>query len=112
MYYIILALFLIVFCLVISNYRDNILEGINNTIHVQIIDYTYTPNPIKIQQGTTVIWTNKDTIGHTVTSDVGKFLNSVLLEEGDTYKKTFDKKGRYKYYCTVHSYMKGEVIVS
>jgi plastocyanin len=59
--------------------------------------------------GTTVTWGNNDYTQHTTTSDTGAW--NVSLNSGDTTSVKFDKAGTYTYHCTIHSFMKGTIIV-
>ena len=75
----------------------------------------YSPDSIEIQVDDTVMWSNDDTAAHTVTSgkDVtpdGVF-DSSLFMSGNTFEYTFDKTGTYPYFCMVHPWMTGQVIV-
>lgn len=78
---------------------------------VNIINFAYEPSDITVSVGDTVIWTNMDSVSHTVTSDEGGELDSPLLSQGDTYSHTFESAGVYDYHCTVHPFMKGIVTV-
>jgi plastocyanin len=78
---------------------------------VSIKDYAYDPNTITVPAGTTAIWTNLDIVPHTVTSTTGKF-DSGVLEPGQKFNYTFNDPGTYNYYSTIHTYMKGQVIVT
>ena len=79
---------------------------------VSIEDYMFNPTPLKINIGDTIIWTNKDPVSHTVTSDSGAELDSSRLSKGQTYSHTFLSTGTYDYHCVPHRAMKGQVIVS
>lgn len=81
------------------------------TYIIDIDDRMYEQNLITIKIGDRVTWSNKDSTGHTVTSDEGIELSSSKLSEGDTYSHTFDKAGTYPYHCIYHSSMHGTVIV-
>jgi len=79
----------------------------------------FTPNPVQIASGDTVIWTNTDTVSHTVTS--GKpsdnqtgtvFDSGVLIKPGSTFQFTFQNPGTYNYFCLVHPWMTGLVVTS
>jgi len=70
----------------------------------------YTPSTITVTAGTTVTWTNKDNVTHSVTSDTGLF-ESGDLSKGDTFQYTFSTKGSYDYHCRFHVAMTGTVIV-
>jgi nitrite reductase (NO-forming) len=58
----------------------------------------------------TVVWTNKDSAPHTVTSST-KLFDSGNLNTGDTFTYTFATPGTYQYGCSYHPWMKGTVIV-
>lgn len=71
----------------------------------------YAPSVIKVSSGTTVTWTNNDTILHTVT-DLGGEFDSGFIQDGESWKYTFDSAGTYYYFCSIHPWMRGAVIVS
>jgi amicyanin len=80
--------------------------------HVTIQAFKFSPATLKIKAGTTVIWTNKDSVAHTVTATSGGHFNSGRRERNQTYSFTFSKPGTYKYVCTIHPFMKGTVSVT
>ena len=90
----------------------NVVDSIPKTYNINIQDFAYSPKDITIKVGDTVIWTNKDSVKHTVTSDSGNMIDSELLSQGQTYSQTFTQAGTYSYYCKPHPYMKGSVIVN
>jgi plastocyanin len=63
----------------------------------------------------TVTWTNNDTVDHTVASSSvptgAANFTSAIIAPGGTYSYTFTVPGTYTYYCTLHAWMKGTVIV-
>jgi amicyanin len=84
------------------------------TIEVDIKSFAFDPKTIAITKGDTVVWTNIDAAPHTVSSDVGSTrdeLDSPTLGKGDTYSHTFNELGTYAYHCTIHTSMKGKIIV-
>jgi plastocyanin len=70
----------------------------------------YQPLRIQIQAGTEVKWTNEDSAVHTVT-DVDNAFDSNLISAGESWSHTFGEEGAYNYYCTVHPWMRGAVLV-
>jgi hypothetical protein len=72
----------------------------------------FIPSTIVVVLGVnnTVVWTNTDTVQHTVTSDDGKF-DSGLFGQGQSWNYTFTKPGTYPYHCIPHPFMRGTVIV-
>ena len=75
------------------------------------------PNPLTISGGDTVTWTNKDSLRHTVVSGIptgevaGTIFDSKVIEPGQTFKFTFTKAGTYDYFCIIHPWIQGRVIV-
>jgi plastocyanin len=84
-----------------------------STDKVDIKNFAFSPKVITVPVGTTVHWTNTDSVEHTVTSDDGSSdgPNSQQLATGDTYEFKFNKAGTYKYHCAVHPEMTATVIV-
>lgn len=83
-----------------------------NSNAVSIKDMSFAPQTLTIPVGTTVTWTNQDSMPHTVTSPgKKKVLDSGELAQGGSYTYTFNEAGTYSYFCTVHPGMKGKVIV-
>lgn len=77
---------------------------------VSIRNFAFHPSSLEVPVGTTVVWINDDTVGHTVSSDEGKF-ESGTLEQGDQFGFKFTTPGRYKYHCSPHPYMTAEIVV-
>ncbi len=70
----------------------------------------YSVNVLTVQVGTTVTWTNEDSILHTVTAVDGSF-DSGFYGEGETWSYTFTESGEFEYYCLPHPWMRAKVIV-
>jgi plastocyanin len=79
-------------------------------VQVKIDNFRFEPQEITVAPGTTVVWTNRDDVPHTVTSIEDKF-HSKALDTDDAFSFTFKDPGTYEYYCTLHSKMTGKVIV-
>jgi plastocyanin len=76
----------------------------------------YDPASAKVKTSTPITWTNDDTLPHTVTSgsaDTGPSgeFDSGIVMGGGSFTHTFDKAGSFDYYCALHPYMTGQVIV-
>ena len=79
----------------------------------------FNPEEVNVNMGDTVTWTNSDTVGHTATSgkpgdnQTGTVFDSSLILAGKSYTSpAFKTAGTYHYFCQVHPWMTGEVIVS
>ncbi len=76
----------------------------------------FIPDEVTVDVGSEVTWTNDDSAAHTVTSGNieggpdGKF-NSDLFLAGKKFSHKFDEAGEFPYFCQVHPWMKGTVIV-
>lgn len=80
------------------------------SVQIDIQNFAFSPQEIKIPAGSVVNWTNRDSAGHTVTSDTGTF-ESGLLSKGESFKRTFNEKGVFGYHCTPHPSMQAKIIV-
>jgi plastocyanin len=79
-------------------------------VEVKVDNFSFSPQTITVAPGTTVIWTNRDDIPHTVVSD-DKVFKSKVLDTDEKFSFTFDKAGNFPYFCSVHPKMTGKVIV-
>ncbi len=77
---------------------------------VSIANFAFSPTALTVKKGTKVIWTNNDTVTHTVTADKGAF-NSGPLAPGRTFSFTFTKAGSYSYHCNIHPSMMATIVV-
>jgi plastocyanin len=79
---------------------------------VKIENFAFLPKELDIAVGTTVTWQNADDVPHTATSkDDPQVFDSGPLDTDDKFSFTFNKPGRYAYYCKVHPHMQGVVVV-
>jgi plastocyanin len=63
-----------------------------------------------VPAGTTITWTNRDDIPHNVVSTERTF-KSPVLDTDEQFSHRFDKAGTYKYFCSLHPKMTGQIIV-
>lgn len=77
---------------------------------VAISNFAFQPAQLTVPIGTTVTFTNNDSVAHTATSDTGVF-DSGMLPKGQSYEFTFTKAGSFPYYCIPHPAMKATIIV-
>jgi plastocyanin len=76
---------------------------------VHIDNFSFAPAQLDVKVGTTVTWTNRDDIPHTVVC-AGKFRSKAMDTDG-TFSFTFTEAGEYKYFCSLHPHMTGSVKV-
>jgi plastocyanin len=77
---------------------------------VKIDNFSFGPAAITVAAGTTVTWTNRDDIPHTVVAD-DKSFKSKVLDTDEKFSYTFSRPGTYPYFCSVHPKMTGKVVV-
>ena len=77
---------------------------------VNIDNFSFTPQTLTIPAGSTVKWTNKDDVPHTVVETNQKF-KSKALDTDESFSFTFTDPGTYEYFCSVHPKMTAKVIV-
>jgi plastocyanin len=70
----------------------------------------YLRSKLEVVVGTTVEWTNRDPLPHSVTA-VDRSFNSGLIQPGKTYRHTFTKAGTFNFFCMPHPFMKGTIVV-
>jgi len=89
----------------------------------------YSPSVMYVNVGDTITWTNDDQEGHTVTSgdSAGRFgwmsqkdggfgkadgiFDSGRFMPNESWSYTFDTAGIFNYYCVIHPWMDGVVVV-
>ena len=99
-----------------------LLEG-NVTINIE--QFVYDKQVVRVKSGTTITWINKDAAPHTVTSGLPGEpattrlfdssdqvnMNMDMMATGDSWSYTFTELGEVEYYCLPHPFMTGKVIV-
>jgi plastocyanin len=77
---------------------------------VEIDNFAFSPARVTVKAGTTVAWLNADDTPHTVASS-SKLFKSKALDTDDSFSFTFTTPGVYQYFCSLHPYMTGTVVV-
>ena len=77
---------------------------------VKVDNFSFGPTTLTVAVGTTVTWTNRDDIPHTVVS-TDKVFKSKVLDTDEKFSFTFSKAGTYPYFCSIHPKMTGSVVV-
>lgn len=98
-------------------------------VDVAIQSFAFVPRRIEIDSGTSVTWTNRDAILHTVTSGRGQkqgvpgvskdkpaspsgLFDQEMDGKGSTFSFTFEEPGEFNYFCAIHPGMTGLVVVN
>jgi plastocyanin len=80
-------------------------------VPVDIRDFAYSPNPIEINAGDTVTWTNQDEVPHTATGEDRDVLQSGTIAPGASFSQVFPEAGEFGFFCEFHPNMTGTVVV-
>jgi len=72
----------------------------------------FSPANYTVKVGTTVAWVNHDGATHTVTSKDSSLFDSGNIPTGGTFSYKFTQPGTYRYYCTIHPWMTGTIVVT
>jgi plastocyanin len=75
-----------------------------------ISDFQFSPATITVHVGDTITWSNAGPTDHTATARDGSF-DTGVLKKGTSGSHTFTATGTFAYYCTIHPFMHGTVVV-
>lgn len=79
---------------------------------VEIVDFAFVPAVIQVSVGATVTWINRDRAPHTATStNPSGVFDSGSLAQDERFEFEFTEPGTYEYFCSIHPWMTGKVIV-
>lgn len=85
--------------------------GSNAKVKVTIERFAYDPSPLRVDRGTKIVFDDEDgSITHTATAKNGSF-DTGDIEVGMTKSIVLRKPGVYKYYCSIHPFMHGKIVV-
>jgi plastocyanin len=77
-----------------------------------IHNFAFHPDTLTVAPGATVTVTNEDKVAHTVTSTSGHYFNTGDVDPGTTVTfRAPTKPGSYPYFCQIHQYMTGTLVV-
>ncbi len=77
---------------------------------IEISGFAFVPDTVSVTIGTTVTWTNQDSVPYTVTSETGLF-DSGNLARNSSFNYSFADRDTFSYYCAIHPRMRGKVSV-
>jgi len=78
---------------------------------ITIADFKFSPATLAVRHGARLEVTNKDSAPHTVTADDGRSFDSGTVQPGGSATIKVARAGRFPYHCTIHSFMKGMLVV-
>ena len=84
----------------------------------EVTNECFIPAVVTVDVGGEVTWTNDDAAGHTITSGSpdtggpdGVFDSGLTMPDAE-FTQTFEEAGEYPYFCIVHPWMRGLVVVT
>jgi plastocyanin len=102
--------------------ENRLLGGLGKTANIVIVQgagtqgnaagYFSPANFTTAKVGQAVAWSNGDGTTHTVTSKGSSLFDSGNIPSGGTFSYTFTSAGTYTYYCTIHPWMTGTIVVT
>ena len=78
------------------------------TVHIR--NFAFSPSRVTVAIGQPLRFVNDDQDAHTVNSATRLF-DSGGLDTGESWTHAFAKPGRYPYFCALHPYMRGTIVV-
>ena len=86
-------------------------------VHVVISNYAFHPARLVVRPGATIAVINTDQVAHTMTAVPGSVpfgdFSTGPVDLGQTVRLRAPKEpGRYDFYCSIHKFMKGVLVVS
>ena len=77
---------------------------------ITIRDFKFAPRTLMVRHGARIKITNSDGVAHTLTADDGHSFDTGTLAAGDSATIRIAQAGRFSYHCTIHPFMKGELV--
>jgi predicted secreted protein with PEFG-CTERM motif len=89
----------------------------SSVVGCETINECYIPHMVTIDVGGEVMWNNIDAMAHTVTAGtptegLSEHFDSGLVAPGAMFSHEFTEAGTFDYFCMVHPWMTGAVMVS
>ena len=90
--------------------RTETTTSVGDTVTAALEDFIFLPARLEVAVGTTIVWTNRGQVTHTVTAEDGGF-DTGNIEPGERGGLTFSQAGTFPFRCTPHPFMRGVVVV-
>ena len=85
---------------------------VSKIFKVSIQNFAFTPATVTVTKGDVVVFTNNDQVSHTVTSDTGAFTGGTVAPTAEFTVATAGlAAGTYPFHCSIHTTMRGTIIV-
>ena len=85
----------------------------NEGVVITLLTQTFSPAEITIDRGTDVTWVNANAIEHNITPiSHTQWEAKTVTSSGERFSVQMDSPGVYRYECTIHAGMEGEIEVT
>jgi plastocyanin len=81
----------------------------SGSARVGIRHFQYRPGTLVVRRGTTVVFSNSDRVAHTATRR-GSF-DTGRIAPGRAVGVRFTRRGSFSYFCRIHRFMHGKIVV-
>src|SRR5262245_26055142 len=90
--------------------QSTIAQQQSSNRRITISGFAFTPSQLDVPAGETVTWVNDDGAPHAVAVTNRKPSDTVM--PGSSYSAKFDNSGAFDYFCSIHPYMSGKIVVT
>jgi plastocyanin len=77
---------------------------------ISVDNFRFAPAATTVPVGSTITWINRDDMPHNIVS-TDQVFKSPVLDTDERFSHRFDRPGSYKYFCSLHPRMTGEIVV-
>ena len=77
---------------------------------ITISDFKFTPRTLTVRHGAPIRVKNSGDMAHTLTADKGQSFDSGTMAPGASAKIRVAQAGRFSYHCSIHPFMKGQIV--
>ena len=83
-------------------------------VSVSMKDIAYVPQSVTAERGQRIVWTNDDSVAHTVTqtAEGGAGPDSPTIDPGGRFEYTPTQRGKIAYFCEIHPNQEGTIVVN
>lgn len=78
---------------------------------IEISNFAYSPASVTVKVGTTITFTNEESVEHTATSNTEGLFDTGTLGMGQSVRLKMNKVGTFSFHCSFHAFMRGTIKV-
>jgi plastocyanin len=78
---------------------------------IEISSFAYSPAAVTVKVGTTITFTNEESVEHTATSNIEGLFDTGTLNKGQSVRLKMNKVGTFSFHCSFHAFMHGTIKV-